>query len=219
MVIKVLKKIFLIFFISFNIHSEIIYNKNGISITSIELKNYHDIYYKNYKKTLNNNQAIKNLFVVKKLINFYMVNNPDVIKVIDSQIDSNQNIVNELERDFLRFMSIKNEFIINYFVNKFTISDLKIIFLNLEELNLPISKNNCMTIDDTKDLKNDNFFLENLYTNLKNNTNNFTTQNESAVYNVCLNQIEFKKIERLIIEYIEKVSKDDFDDFLYSKIY
>ena len=68
-------------------------------------------------------------------------------------------------KDFLRFQKIRNEFISDYFQNNFNIEDLKIIFSSMNELKLPLSKNNCLTIEKFKNLMKINIFLINFYEN------------------------------------------------------
>ena len=51
----------------------------------------------------------------------------------------------QIVRDFIRYYKIKNEFIYEFY-DKFNIEDLKNIFNSFEKIELPISKNNCLTI-------------------------------------------------------------------------
>ena len=124
----------------------------------------------------------------------------------------------KIKKDFFRFLSIKNEFISNYFQNSFRVKDLKNIFTNSKELVLPISNNNCLTIIELKDLKNDNFFIESFLLNLKENTRTFKTKINDQIFDVCINNNEFKKIETGIISYIEDKTKSEFNSFVYSKL-
>ena len=68
---------------------------------------------------------------------------------------------NQFLKNFLRFQKIRNEFISEYFQNKFNIEDLKIIFSSNFEMNLklPISKNNCLTIEKLHELNEDKYFF------------------------------------------------------------
>ena len=49
---------------------------------------------------------------------------------------------------FFRFSRIRDEFIINYFQNKLNINELKNLFKKFDNLNLPISENNCLIINE-----------------------------------------------------------------------
>ena len=52
----------------------------------------------------------------------------------------------QMVKDFMRYLKINNEFIYDYYRTKFNITDLKNIFDSFEKIELPISKNNCLTI-------------------------------------------------------------------------
>ena len=55
---------------------------------------------------------------------------------------NNQSLLN-----FIRFQKIRNEFITEYFQNNFNLKELEVIFYNLNNLKIPISKNNCLTVE------------------------------------------------------------------------
>ena len=73
----------------------------------------------------------------------------------------------------LRFQKIRNEFITDYFKNKFYVEDLEILFSSLTDLKLPIGKNKCLTIERMHSVNLDKRFILNFYENLKNNEKNF----------------------------------------------
>ena len=80
----VYKLIILIFFLNIKIaYSSIVYDKNDISITEIELNSYLDLYQNNFGSSLSNTQAIKNIFIMKKTISFLMKNNPEFMSELD----------------------------------------------------------------------------------------------------------------------------------------
>ena len=83
---------------------------------------------------------------------------------------------------------------------------------------LPISQNQCLIIDELKDLKNNNFFIDNFYFNLKNNSRNFQTKIDKKLYDVCINDKDFRVIEGLIIQYIDKKIDNNFNKFIYKNI-
>ena len=97
--------------------------------------------------------------------------------------------------------------------------DLKIIFSSTKKLELPISDNRCLTILKIVDLSENNFFLQNLYENLKNNSNNFRVRLNEIDYYVCINTNLFKELESIIIDYIDSKIEKNFNNFIYSKLY
>ena len=121
MVYKFLYKVlffnlFIFFLLTNNILSKIIYDKNDIVITEIDLKNYITIYAQNKNLKLEKNIAIKKLVLQKNLLNQIVKNNSKFIEEIDDWIISNygkETYSNENLRDFLRFSKVRNEFIID----------------------------------------------------------------------------------------------------------
>ena len=222
MVFKIIKSTLILFFIITKINANIVYDKNNLVVTSIELEDFQELYYETYNEILSKNQAIKEIVLIKKIIEKVSVSNPNAIKKIDKSLELNfkEKFINQIKikKDFFRFLSIKNEFISNYFQNSFRVKDLKNIFTNNKELVLPISNNNCLTIIELKDLKNDNFFIESFLLNLKENTRTFKTKINDQIFDVCINNNEFKKIETGIISYIEDKTKSEFNSFVYSKL-
>ena len=201
-------------------HSNIIYNKNNISITDIEFDIYNDFYKSNYGDQLPKNKAIKNLFLIKNTINFLSERNLKLINLIDKDIEreyggeifENQTILN-----IVRFQKIRNKFISEYFQNDFVLSDLEIIISSLKDLKIPISKNNCLTIEKFHNINDDQIFILNLFENLKNNQNNFKTQVGQILYDVCIDNKLFNIFENEIIKYIEDKTQEDFSKLIYGK--
>jgi hypothetical protein len=211
----------LIFLLSIKIgYTNVIYDKNEIIITQIELNNYKELYKNNFGRDITNNIAIKNIVLMMETISFLKINNPDFISNLDKNIKleygeeifENQNILN-----FIRFQQIKNEFISEYFLNIFSIKDLEIIFANFDSIKLPISKNNCLTIEKLFDLSNDKNFIESVFKKIKKKNLKITTLINEELYEVCLSDKLFNNIEREIIEYIEKEIEDDFNRFVREK--
>lgn len=217
----VYKLFILIFLFSIKIgYSNVIYDKNEIIITEIEMNNYKDLYKNNFEKKISNNQAIKNIVLIKKTINFLKKDNPDFISFLDKNIESeygNKILNNEDFLNFIRFQKIKNEFISEYFQNFFSIEDLKIIFTNFDSMKLPISINNCLTIEKLYEFRNDKGFIESFFRNLKNKDQKISISLNNKLYDVCLDAKSFKNIESEIINFIENKTKDDFNKFIYRK--
>ena len=218
---KFLINLCLIYFLKVNLlFANFVYDKNNITITNFELNDYMQLYIDNYQTKLSKNEAIKNIVLQKKTIKFLSINNSDYLNKIDFEIRDQfggKIFENYIERDFLRFLKIRNEFINQYFLNEFDIEDLKVALSSFKELKLPISINNCLTIERLEELKNNEYFINNFYMNLKNQTQNFAAIINNVPYEVCLSSNSFNQIESSIIDYIEKNTEKNFKSFIYGK--
>jgi len=203
----VFRLLILIFLLSMKIgYANIIYDKNEITITKIEMDNYKNLYKTNFDNEISNNEAIKNIVLIKKTISFLIKNNPNFLSVLDKNIKleyGNEIFDNQVVLDFVRFQKIRNEFISEYFQNIFSIEDLKIIFSNSDNLKLPISKNNCLTIEKLHEVNSDRIFMESFFNKLKNKKQKITTIINNELYEVCLDNKSFKIIENEIIKFIQ----------------
>ena len=217
--IIVFKYLIIIIVLIFNLASaNIIYDKDDILITEIELNRYINLYKKNINTDISFNNAIKNIVLTKKTINFLKSNNPEFIKLVDEKlkIEYDQKIFDDqILLSFIRFQKIRNEFITDYFQNKFDYFSLKNIFNSFSELNLPISSNSCMTIEKFHVVNKDETFILNFYENLLNNQKNFKTSIDGIEFDVCINSKLFNMLESNIISYIEKETEEDFKKFIY----
>ena len=218
----VYKFFLLIFFLGIKFgYTNIIYDKNGTSITDIEMNNYKNLYKNNFGTDISNNKAIKNIILIKKTINFLTVNNPDFIATLDQNIKleyDKEIFDNQGLLDFIRFQKIRNEFISDYYQNIFNIKDLEIIFANFDKLKLPVSKNDCLTIEKLHVVSNDEKFIESFFKNLRNKNQKIITSINNELFEVCLDNKSSKNIESEIIKFIENKTKNDFDNFIYKKI-
>ena len=220
MVSKVFIKLFLFLLFFKYSYSEIIYNKNNIIITQFDITTYQQLYKENYNSNINKSNSLKDLVLISNLIKNIENNNPEFLKNIDSEIllRLNQDALNnEVVINFFRFSRIRDEFLINYFQNKLQLSELGNLFKELDSLNLPISIDNCLIIKDIIDLRENKEFIENVYYNLKNNTQNFQITINKVKYKVCINELTFKNIENLIIDYIQIQTSEEFEKFVYEK--
>ena len=219
--IMVFKFFIILITINFSLaYSNIIYDKNEIIVSEIELNEYLKLYKDNYNLYVGEYEALRNIVLIKKTINYLNQNNPNYINQLDLNIKSqygDEIYKNALQRDFIRFFKIRNEFITEYFKNEFNINDLKLIFLELDEFKVPISKNNCLTIERLIDLRSNQIFINNLYNNLKTNSQNLITEINNEKFNVCLTNETLKIIENSIIKNIEKKTENEFNKFIYGK--
>tara|TARA_X000000950_G_scaffold243492_1_gene298603 strand:- start:485 stop:1156 length:672 start_codon:yes stop_codon:yes gene_type:complete len=220
MVSKFLFYLIFAIFISINSYAVVLYDKNNLIITDIDINIYKELYKNSYGAEINNTNSLKDLILIKKVIKDLTDNNPDFIDKIDNEISrqyGKEISENSNLEEFLRFAKIRDEFILNYFQNKLEVSEIVSLFNSLDNLNLPISDSNCLIINEVIDLKNNKEFAESLFLNLKNNTNNFNVIINKKKYKVCIDEIKFKKLENVIIKYIQNQTKDEFTEFVYGK--
>ena len=218
----VFKLLLVIILLKFNLaYSNIIYEKNGISITDIEINKYIQLYKNSYGDQLTINKALKEIVLVKKTINFVITTNPEYMLNLEDKITSEYG--EEVSKDeilfnFLKFQKIRSEFISDYFQSKFSIDDLKFIFQSFNEVKLPISKNDCLIIEKLYEVNRNEYFINNFLENLKNNQRKFRISLDNEIYDVCINDDIFKKIELSIINFIKNKTDGDFNKFIYGKI-
>ena len=220
MVYKLLIKIILLIFFSVNSFSNILYNKKGIVITDIELNIYKDIYFEYHNTLISGSESLKDLVLIKNVIRDLKENNSDFINQIDNQIINQFGkdiIENEIILNFYRFAKIRDEFIYNYFRNKLKVNEIESIFKSLNELNLPISENNCLLIKEVINLKENNYFINNFFNNLKNNLQDYKVEINGIIYDVCIDKTTYYEIEKLIVNYIRVQTDKEFKYFVYAK--
>ena len=217
---KLVFKILIFFFITLNSLANIIYDKENIVITEFDLSYYKDIYFGKYNEEINNSKAIKNLVIIKKLVIDLEKNNNKFLKKIDKDIIDEigeENIKSQTVFDIIRYFKTRNEFVINYFKNNFSKSDLENVFRSFENLNFPISDNNCLTMIKIIDLKDNKEFIDNFFTSIKKQSDTIRISNDNKNYNVCINQLNRNIIDNEILKYIESKTEDEFNKFLYAK--
>ena len=200
--------------------ANIVYNKDDILITELELEEFKKIYLQNKKIELVKLKAIKELVLLKKTISQLENKQPEALKNLDRIIINEfgeKEFNNPIKRDFLRFFKIRNEFIIQYFNDELNISDIKFTLSSFSELNMPLSNNGCKTINNYINLKNNIEFIESLYENFKKNQRNFEIEVESGKFNVCISEKDFLIIEKGLINYIELKTENRFKAFIYEK--
>ena len=220
MVIKVFFKLLVLLFLFKYSYANIIYDKNNIVITEFDIEIYQQLYKQNYNLDINKSNSLKDLVLIYNLINNLESNNPEFLNKVDSEILmrlGQNSFENDGIKNFLRFSRIRDEFIINYFQNKLELIELINLFKDLGSLELPISNNDCLIINEIVDLKNNEKFVENFYNNLKNNTQNFQVIINNIEYKVCINDLNYRNIENLIVDYIQIQTAEEFEKFVYEK--
>ena len=220
MVFKVFFKLLVLIFVFNYSYANIIYDKNNIVITEFDIEIYQQLYKQNYNLDINKSNSLKDLVLIYNLIDNLESNNPEFLNKVDSEIlmrIGQSSFENDGIKNFLRFSRIRDEFIINYFQNKLELIELINLFKDLGSLELPISNNDCLIINEIVDLKNNEKFVENFYNNLKNNTQNFQVIINNIEYKVCINDLNYRNIENLIVEYIQIQTAEEFEKFVYEK--
>ena len=69
MITKIFFKLFLFLFIYQYSYSNVIYEKNDLIITEIDIKIYQQLYKENYNLDINNTNSLRDLVLIKNLIN------------------------------------------------------------------------------------------------------------------------------------------------------
>ena len=212
--------LFVLIFAIKTAYSNIIYDKNNILITDIEMNKYLNFYKNNFENSISKNEAIKNIVIIKNTINFLQKNNPNYLSDLDILIEkeyTKEIFNNQVNLYFIRFLKIRNEFIFEYFNNDFDIKDLENILSNFDNLRIPISKNDCFTIEKLHEVRNDEQFVKKFFENLKKNQQNFQIVIDNEIYNTCINAKLFSNLEKEIFKYIQNKTEKDFNDFIYGK--
>ena len=220
MVTKRLIVIFLYVFFYHELYSNVLYEKNNLVITDIDVNVYQQLYKNSYNLDINKANSIRDLVLINNVIQHLEINNPEFIDKIDTEISmryGENSVKEDGTRNFLRFSRIRDEFIINYFQNKLNLIELNNVFNQFDSLDLPISIDNCLIIKEVLDLKDNKEFIESFFNNLKENTREFKITINKIPFKVCINEAMYQTIEKLIVEYIQIKTADEFETFVYEK--
>ena len=218
--LKVLFLCFIIFFIYFNSFANVIYDKNNIIISELDLVIYKKFHNERYNVKISDTKALKDLVMIKNLVISLEKNNPDFIKTIDRDISMELGIdstKSKIHLDIIRYFKTKNYFIINYLNNNFKLNELEEVFNKFNKLELPLSDNNCLTMTDLVDLKNNDEFYEIFFNNLNKENKIYEISIDGKLMSVCLNQRNYQIIQEEIFKYIESKIQKDFDKFFYAQ--
>lgn len=208
----------IIIFFTFNSYSNVIYDKKNIIISELDLKYYKEFHYQKFEEEISSTKALKNLVIIKKVINNLKKKNPDFIERIDKNISKSlreQNIKSNTIIDIIRYFNIKNEFIYDYYYNFFDIEELGYLFNSFDEFELPISSNNCLTILKLINVKDNSEFVKTYYENINSQDKNYEIFIEDQKYNVCINTRLKNMIEKEIFKFIELKIENNFERFVY----
>ena len=201
-------------------YSNVLYEKNNLIITEIDVNVYQQLYKNSYNREINKANSIRDLVLINNVIQNLELNNAEFIDKIDIEISTRygeSSLKEDGTKNFLRFSRIRDEFIINYFQNELNLIELNNIFNQFDNLDLPISIDNCLIIKEVLDLKDNEEFIESFFNNLKKNTREFRITINKIPFKVCINEEMYQTIEKIIIEYIQIKTADEFETFVYEK--
>jgi len=218
--INFLYKFLLLFLLSINSYGNIIYDKDNLLVTSYELEDFIQIYNNNGIEILSENDALKKYIFIKKLLLKLREKNPDLIKNIDLEISKKFGDLTNIDfnhLEILRYQSLFSLYKKEYFENEFLKSDLKNIFLRMNKLELPLSVNNCNTIEKITDFKNNDQFVDIFFNNIKENSNFYEIELDNTNYTICMNNNIFRELERIIIVYLDKKIDLKLKKYIYKK--
>ena len=203
----------------------VIYDKNVpkkiISKFRTKLINNENIFIGiKFNEKINTSKALKNLVIIKKLVNNLKKNNAKFLERIDRDISSEldvKSIKSEIIFDIIRYFKTRNEFIYSYIKNDFKKVDLENIFKSFNNLNLPLSNNNCLTILKLVDLKYNSEFIDIFYKNLQTQSKDLKISIDNLDYNVCINKKNREIIDKEIFKYADIIIEDKFNEFIYAQ--
>lgn len=212
--------ILLILIFNFNkfSYSEILYDKNGIIISNIDIEIYKNFYKNTYNRDIDSKKSTKEIILIKKLIQKMENKNPSLLKRIDEQINASlkkNNTYNENLRDFDRFLIIKNELINEYYQNNFSLDELKLIFSEIADMNIALSTNNCLTIEKIINSKVIKELPLLVYKKIKENTVIMSINLDKRNYQICFDENFYTILQRLMTEFIEIQIQKDLKEMIY----
>lgn len=219
------KKIYiysLIITIIFNtiVNANILYDKNGIFVTDIDYNLYHKLTNTNKVDKYYDPKALKSIILIKKTIKSLGKKNKEYLSFIDNYLSENLNIpLNEesFTKNFYRYSFIRDEFMKNYINNKLSIKDIEIALKSIEQLKVPISRNDCMTIDSIVDVSMIPLFDKMIYQAITTKIRKMEFKLNGEEFDICMNEKTSKTIEQSIFLFLENVTSEDFNKFIYEK--
>jgi len=210
MSIKYIFLVFFIFIINFS-YSNILYEKEGIVITEYEIKTLKELVKQNENKVINNSIAIKEYILIQKTIKKISEKNQALIRIIDEEINNqfgekifNNNII----KNYIRFKKIKNIYVREYYSSDLNLSEFYEIMIKSNDLQLPISTNQCLTYDGFIKIDDQEILISNLFESITTSKDQFEFNLNNNLINVCIDPEVRVKIDNLV--YIQ-ISKKIYD--------
>ena len=211
-----IKIIFIFLFLLSNSFASILFEKDDIIVTEFDIKIYQNSSSLQISG-LNNNQLIKEIFLIKKTISLLKNNKPEFINAVDQLLNIHTISEENFIMDIKRYNFIKNDLIKDYYQNRLTLNDISLAIKNLGNYKLPLSLNNCITIDSIIDIKNVANFDELYFNNIKNPKQELFYMTDSKKYKICLNQSIVSGLENELIKIISQKTELDLKSFIYEK--
>ena len=211
-----IKIIFIFLFLLSNSFASILFEKDDIIVTEFDIKIYQNSSSLQISG-LNNNQLIKEIFLIKKTISLLKNNKPEFINAVDQLLNIHTISEENFIMDIKRYNFIKNDLIKDYYQNRLTLNDISLAIKNLGNYKLPLSLNNCITIDSIIDIKNIANFDELYFNNIKNSKQELFYITDSKKYKICLNQSIVSGLENELSKIISQITESDLKSFIYEK--
>ena len=214
------KIVFIVILLSFTfikdvVTSEIVLQKNNIIITNNDLENYKKLHNDYYGNIIEDNSAIKKLYLTLKIINLQMDINPkfDEItkKMMSEDLKKYKDTYSQYILEFfLRYEILKNDYV-NSYINKNNLKELdKILIVEINFYN-----------DNKCEMKKKSTKFKNLTQNQKilimSNLNSKTISMQDNIY-VCLSQKNTNEINNAINNIISNKGYEEFLKYVYKNI-
>ena len=214
------KIVFIVILLSFTfikdvVTSEIVLQKNNIIITNNDLENYKRLHNDYYGNIIEDNSAIKKLYLTLKIINLQMDINPKfeeiTKKIMSKDLKKYENTYSQYILEFfLRYEILKNDYV-NSYINNNNLKELdKILIVEINFYN-----------DNKCEMKKKSTKFKNLTQNQKilimSNLNSKTISMQDNIY-VCLSQKNTNEINNAINNIISNKGYEEFLKYVYKNI-
>ena len=136
--VRFIQLVSIILIFSNYLFGSILFEKENIVITDIDLITYQDFNIDSNNKKNNNYQLIKEIYLIKKTINKLKKNNPLFIEAVDNAINANSKSIEDFNLDLIRYTYIRNDFIKDYYQNKLILEDLTEAIKNTTNIIIPL---------------------------------------------------------------------------------
>lgn len=199
-------------------HSEILYDKEGIIISNIDIHIYKEFYKNLYKNEISTEKSIKDVILIKKLIQRLKNKNPSLLERIDQQINintKNKTTYEENLRDYDRFLIIKNDMINEYYLNNFSLDEMEIILSKINNLKISLSINSCLTIEKIVNAEEISELPSLIFKKIKGNNDIVLININNKNYQICLNDNLYSILQWEISEYINIQIEKNLKEILY----
>ena len=214
------KIVFIVILLSFTfikdvVTSEIVLQKNNIIITNNDLENYKRLHNDYYGNIIEDNSAIKKLYLTLKIINLQMDINPkfDEItkKMMSEDLKKYKDTYSQYILEFfLRYEILKNDYV-NSYINKNNLKELdKILIVEINFYN----DNKCEMKKFSTKFKN---LTENQKLLIISNLNSNTISMKDKTY-ICLSQKNTNEINNAINNIISNKGYEEFLKYVYKNI-